>query len=256
MGVIRFVERYNAKDMETRRFVPKINFRQVYDRFNASVTDIDCGKMCAPHNPSGKPFCCDICHAVPAAYHQEWAYLQPHTNLWHVWRGDECPGDADDPEKLRAETPEQMRLLACLGPQHCQRDFRALSCRQFPFFPYITSQDRFIGLAYEWAFEPTCWVISNLGRVTMAYRREFVQAYDALFDLWPDEFESYAILSEQMRAHFAAQKRRIPILHRNGGDYLLSAASERLRRISPETFRRFGPYRGGGASSGAQEVQS
>lgn len=242
------VERYNAVGMEMKRFVPKFNFRQLYDRFNASVTDIDCGSMCAPHNPSGKPFCCDICHAVPATYHQEWAYLQAHTNLWHEWRGDECPGDAGDPAVLRAETPDPMRLLACLGPDRCQRDFRALSCRQFPFFPYITAQDRFIGLAYEWSFEPVCWVISNLRRVTAQYRREFIQTYDELFNRWPDEYESYAALSEEMRVYFAAQKRRIPILHRNGGDYLLSPASERLRRVKPEAatpgaFRQFGPYR-------------
>lgn len=229
--------------MDNKRLPPQLNIRQWYDRFNAPVTDVDCGRMCAPHNPSGKPFCCDICHAVPAVYHQEWAYLEPHTNLWHPWRGDECPGDSGDPDLLRAETPAAMRLLACLGPDRCQRDFRALSCRQFPFFPYVTSDDRFIGLAYEWAFESTCWVISNLARVTQTYRREFVQVYDDLFDLWPDEYESYAILSEQMREHFAAQKRRIPILHRNGGYYLLSPESERLRRVPPEAFRRFGPYR-------------
>lgn len=229
--------------MAGQAFTPRIDFRQLYDRFDAPIADVDCGLMCAPHNPNGKPFCCDICQAVPAAYRQEWAYLEQHTNLWHIWRGDECPGDPDDPDALRAETPEHMQLLACLGPEHCQREFRAVSCRQFPFFPYVTSDERLIGLAYEWAFEPTCWLISNLGRVTQAYRREFIQIYDELFDQWPDEYESYVILSQQAREHFAAQKRRIPILHRNGGYYLLSPASERLRRVSPEAFRRFGPYK-------------
>jgi hypothetical protein len=59
-----------------------------------------------------------------------------------------------------------MLLLACLGPSRCQRDFRALSCRQFPFFPYATSAYRFIGLAFEWAFEDKCRVSSNLSQVT------------------------------------------------------------------------------------------
>lgn len=223
--------------------IPRLNLRQMYDRFNAPVTGVDCGAMCAPHNPSGKPFCCDICHAVPAAYRQEWGYLRENTDLWHEWRGDECTQDPEDAEAVRAETPEQMVLLACQGPAHCRRDFRALSCRQFPFFPYITSDYRFIGLAYEWAFESTCWVVSNLGLVTETYRREFVQTYDDLFNRWIDEMESYANLSEQMREHFAAQKRRIPILHRNGGYYLLSPVSERLRRVGVEAFQRYGPYR-------------
>jgi hypothetical protein len=223
--------------------IPRIDIRKFYNRFHAAVTPIDCGMKCAPHNPSGKPFCCDICEAVPAVYHQEWEYLQQNTDLWQVWRGDECGVELGDSADLRAETPAHMRLLACQGPAQCQREYRTLSCRQFPFFPYISSEDRFLGLAYEWSFEPTCWVISNLGAVTDTYRSEFIQVYDDLFSLWPHDYESYAILSEEMRAHFAVQKRRIPILHRNGGFYLLSPVSERLRRVAPERFRQFGPYR-------------
>ncbi|HZW05069.1 MAG TPA: hypothetical protein VFF68_14140, partial [Anaerolineaceae bacterium] len=184
-----------------------------------------------------------ICHAVPVAYRQEWSFLQAHTDLWHEWRGDECPQDPSDPAELRAQTPAHLTLLACKGPAHCQREFRATSCRQFPFFPYITADDRFIGLAYEWAFEPVCWVISHLETVTATYRQEFVDFYDALFDRWPEEYESYAAAAEDMRAHFAARRRRIPILHRNGSDYLLSPHSERLQRVSPDRFRQFGPYR-------------
>jgi hypothetical protein len=135
-----------------------------------------------------------------------------------------------------------MVLLACQGAEHCQRKFRAVSCRQFPFFPYVTSDYRFIGLAYEWAFESTCWVISHLELVSASYRKEFVSLYDDLFSFIPGDFESYAIHSEEMRTSFAEQKRRIPILHRNGGYYLLSPLSERLLRIQPEQLSRFGVY--------------
>lgn len=224
-------------------YLPRLDIRSMYDRFHAPVTAVDCGAKCAPHNPSGKPFCCDICHAVPAAYHQEWDYLQPSTDLWHRWRGDECQPDDGSKSNLQAETPEHMLLLACKGPAHCQREFRAMSCRQFPFFPYVTSDFRFIGLAYEWAFEPVCWVISNLGQVTATYRSEFIRIYDEVFALWQEEFDSYIELSAQMRERFAAQRRRIPILYRNGGYYLLSPASERMRRVAPGEFRQFGVYR-------------
>ena len=227
-------------------FTPRINIRQTYDRFDVPVTAVDCGRMCAPHNPTNKPFCCDICEAVPAAYHQEWAYLQEHTDLWHAWRGDECVQKPEDPTELLAETPEHMVLLACQGPEHCQRDYRAMSCRQFPFFPYVTSDYRFVGLAYAWQFESSCWVISHLDAVTEAYRREFVAVYDEIFALWQEEFESYAICSEEAREYFTAQKRRLPLLHRNGGIYLVSPASERMRRVRPEQLRRFGPYRESG----------
>jgi hypothetical protein len=136
-----------------------------------------------------------------------------------------------------------MVLLACLGPDQCQREYRALSCRQFPFFPYVTEDYQFLGLAYEWEFEDTCWVISNLTQVTSAYRQEFIQTFDDLFSHWMAEMEGYAAKSEQMRVHFAAQKQRIPLLHRNGGYYLLRPDSERLHRVTPERLPQFGVYR-------------
>ena len=228
-------------------YAPQLDIRRLYDRFTSPIAALNCGAMCKPHNPSGKPYCCDICQAVPAAFHIEWEYFKTNTDLWHLWRGDECPGDSSNPGDLDEETPNHMCLLACQGPQHCQREFRALSCRQFPFFPYVTADYRFLGLACEWEFEPVCWVISHLDQVSESYRLEFVRTYDELFALWQEEFESYAAKSEQMRARFTALKRRIPLLHRRGGWYLLSPGSERLARVDPRTLRRFGPY--------AQEAQ-
>jgi hypothetical protein len=220
-----------------------LDIRRLYDAFDEPVTPFDCGLLCAPYNPHKIPFCCDICHAVPVAYHQEWEYLQHNTDLWHAWRGDECLQEPIDPGGLRGETPQHLTLLACLGPAHCQRPMRATSCRQFPFFPYITSDDRFLGLAYEWEFETTCWVISHLEEVTQAYRHQFMEIYDELFLRWEDEYESYAGCSELMREHFTAHRRRIPLLHRNGGFYLISPGTERMVRVSPESFRGFEPYK-------------
>lgn len=218
--------------------------RELYDGFDTPITSLDCGSKCAPHNPSGKPFCCDICHAVPAAYKGEWAYLKESTDLWHEWRGDECAADeAANRRRLEEETPHSMVLLACLGPDRCQRQFRALSCRQFPFFPYVSSDYRFLGLAYERQFEQQCWVISHLERVSMRYRQEFVAAYDRLFALFQEEFEAYAWHSERMRRAFTEQRRRFPLLHRNGLAYLVSPGSERMRRIDAGSLPCFGPYR-------------
>jgi len=223
---------------------PLADLRELYDEFDAPISAVDCGQKCAPHNPNGKPFCCDICHAVPAAYRQEWSFLQSQTNLWQAWRGDECASaGVDEFGKLQSETPEDMILLACLGPAQCQRSFRALSCRQFPFFPYVTSDYRFLGLACDWEFENTCWVISNLGQVSAAYRAQFVETHDRLFAFSQEAFESYYNHSERLREHFSALHRRAPILHRNGGCYLLSPGSERLTKIAPEEMAQFGPYK-------------
>ena len=217
--------------------------RAIYDGFDSPIAAFDCGSKCAPHNPSGKPFCCDICHAVPAAYESEWKYLKANTDLWHRWRGDECDRTAaTEAAELKAATPKDMILLACLGPSRCEREFRALSCRQFPFFPYVTSDYRFLGLAYEWQFESKCWVISNLSEVTQKYRDEFIWTYDRLFALFQNEFENYAYHSEKLRAEFTGRKRRFPLLHRNGRTYLVSPANERLNRVDADELPKFGPY--------------
>jgi hypothetical protein len=220
------------------------DIRRIYDGFDSPIASLDCGRMCAPHNPSGKPFCCDICHAVPAVYKSEWKYLKDNTGLWHKWRGDECETTTtEDRVHLKAETPNEMVLLACLGPSRCEREFRAISCRQFPFFPYVTSDYRFLGLAYEWEFESKCWVISNVSQVTQKYRDEFVSTYDRLFALFQNEFENYAYHSEKLRTEYIQRKKRLPLLHRNGAVYLVSPQNERMNRVDVSQLPKFKPYR-------------
>jgi len=79
--------------------------------------------------------------------------------------------------------------------------------------------------------------------VTETYRKAFVQFYDDLFSLWPPEMENYALRTEEMRTYFIIHKRSIPILHRDGGYYLLRPINERLRRIAPERLPKYGVYR-------------
>ena len=210
------------------------DLRALYRGFASPIAKLDCGKKCAPHNPNGKPFCCDICHAVPAAFTSEWTYFQSTTDLWHAYRADECDASSSAPAgRVASELglPTDMVPLACLGPARCQRDYRALSCRAFPFFPYITSDDRFLGLACEWDFESVCWVINNLRVVTAQYRAEFIRTFNFLLATFDDVFQNYAYHSERLRDHYAARRKRFPLLHRNGRDYLVSPGSERMRRI-------------------------
>lgn len=222
---------------------PQMDFFKLYKTFHAPISDLDCGKKCASHNSNGVPFCCDICHAIPAAYNSEWEHLKKHTDLWHLWEKDDCVSETSTQEVSIDNLPENMVLLTCKGVKHCQRPYRAISCRQFPFFPYVTADFRFIGLAYEWEFENQCWVISHLDQVSKIYRQEFTQTFDEIFNLWPEEMESYAVKSEEMRAVFIQKRYRIPILHRNGKNYLLSPRNENIRITSTKNFRVFNPYR-------------
>jgi hypothetical protein len=221
------------------------DIRAIYDSFDSPIANLDCGKKCAPYNPNSKPFCCDISHAVPAVFKSEWNYFQTTTDLWHRYRGRECKG-SPNPEIGNAvrdsDLPSGMISLACLGPDQCQRNYRALSCRVFPFFPYITSDYRFLGLACEWEFESICWVISHLGKVTEEYRAQFFRTFDNLLALFDDVFDNYAFHSERLRTHAITKKKRFPLLHRNGGGYLVSPASERLQRVELSQLPKLGPY--------------
>ena len=220
---------------------------RLYADFDAPVAGLDCGKKCASHNPSGKPFCCDICHAVPTLYQSEWRYVTANTNLWHEWKAEQC---TDTPEeaaaevkRLQDETPDTMVLAECLGPDYCQRDFRGLTCRQFPFFPYIDSEGTVLGLSYYWEYEEVCWVMSNLQVVTSEYKQQLLRTFEAVFERMPQEFENYKVHSEVMRDEFNEKRRAIPLLHRNGYEYKISTHNERKRRVPIKSFSKFGPYK-------------
>ncbi len=218
---------------------PFLDIQDLYARFRAPIAQLDCGKRCAPYNENGIPFCCDTRHAIPAAYLEEWDYLQGNTNLWHTWEAE----DPAETHRLQEETPPGQVLIACLGPERCQREFRSLTCRSFPFFPYLDQQGEFLGLSYYWEYEDRCWVISNLQVVTPSYRAEFIAAFEALFERMPAERENFFYHSGVMRQVFTHRRRTIPLLHRDGQLYKISPHSGRLRKISAGQLPKFGPYR-------------
>jgi len=217
----------------------EIDFASLYAGFHSPIVALDCGDRCAPYNERGVPFCCDIRHAVPSAYELEWDYLKLNTDLWREWDG----ATEGETASLRNQTPEGQVLIACLGHEHCQRDFRSFTCRAFPFFPYITKQGVFVGLSYYWEYEQRCWVISNLQFVTQQYLTEFVATYDALFAIFPDELENFRYYSGLMRRVFGRRRRAIPVLHRNGRFYKITPRNGRSRGVAPESLPKFGPFR-------------
>ncbi len=215
-----------------------IDFAHFYANFDAPITALDCGKKCAPYNEYGIPFCCDTGHAIPSAYQSEWVFLEPNTDLWHPWESDD-PGET---ERLQAETPAGQILIECLGHQLCQRGFRSITCRAFPFFPYITLQREFIGLSYYWEYEERCWVINHLETVTPAYVQQFIRAYDLLFENIPDELENFRYHAIIMRRIFGRKKRTIPLLHRDGRAFAVTPRNGTLEPIDPAQLPKYGPY--------------
>jgi hypothetical protein len=215
------------------------DFEKIYSRFQSPIAAFDCGRKCAPYNENGVPFCCDLRHAVPTAYKAEWIYLQENTDLWRRLQGDENRDLSD----LQEETPAGQVLIACQGHEYCQRSFRSITCRSFPFFPYINRHSDFLGLSYYWEYEGVCWVISNLQVVSPVYREEFIETYETLFELYPDEIETFAYHSEVMRETFSSKRRAIPLLHRGGGVYKVAPNNERMRRVRAAELPKFGPYK-------------
>jgi hypothetical protein len=211
----------------------------IYDLFNSPITSQDCGKKCAPYNEYGVPFCCDLQHLVPTAFVNEWEYLRHSSNLWYLWRSEE-PGLT---QLLRNEIPEGHLLIQCLGHKHCQRSYRSISCRAFPFAPYITDSGEFIGFSYYWEYENRCWLISNLDQVSRGYIVKFIGAYDQIFHEFPEEFIEFKVHSALMREVFSSSRRAIPLFHRNGNVYKISPHNERLRRVEVQEFPKHGVYK-------------
>ena len=215
----------------------------LYAGFQSPLSALDCGDKCAPYNERSVPFCCDTRHAVPTAFQAEWEYLKVQTDLWHLV-GEQTPTiPPKDVARLKAELPSGQVLVECQGDTLCQRSYRVLTCRAFPFFPYIQSNGEFIGLSYYWEYRHRCWIISNLHMVTPDYLAQFVLTYERLFEKMPQEQENFAHHAEEVRRSFARQKRRITLLHRDGFFCKINPANEELQRISGNRLPKFGVYK-------------
>jgi hypothetical protein len=212
-------------------------FRELYDGFQAPISRFECGSKCAPHN-NGEPVCCSTQHAVPVVDKAEWRLLRSRSELWHRFK----PYDAAT-RQIAAELPTTCMAVECKGARHCERENRSLSCRAFPFFPYIDRAGTFIGLSYYWIFEDRCWVISNLQIVDRGFIDEFVATYEKLMAEDRQEFEGFRDHSLSMRRVFSRWNRAIPLIGRDAQYYKVMPRSGRVLAADPLTFPTHGPYK-------------
>jgi hypothetical protein len=230
-------------------YIATEEYEAVYAGFAAPVSRYDCGQYCAPHN-GGTPVCCSTEHAIPVARVEEWNYLKGQTDLWRIYQ----PGTKAE-RKIKEELPSDCRALACKGAAFCERDHRSLSCRSFPFFPYIAKDYSFAGLAYYWHFKSLCWVISNLQIVERTFIDEFVSTYELLFRRIPGELETFRDYSASMRRAFSRMKQTIPLLGRDGGYFEVVPATGEIRPARVEDFPRYGPYEADGSLPGPEDTK-
>lgn len=220
-----------------------IDFEHFYENFQSPISTINCGNKCAPYNHQHAPFCCDTRHIVPSAYVEEWDFLRCGTNLWHLWES----GDDKKKKSVQNELPHGQVLIECLGHAHCQREYRSISCRSFPFFPYISHSAKFIGISFYWEYADLCWIISNLDCVTIDFLAEFFHTYELIFKLMPEEFQVYQDFSEYMRDTFAHKKRKALIICRDDSHrvqfYKINPIDESMKPVSAHSLPKYGVYK-------------
>ena len=214
-----------------------LDWDRLFKHFEAPVMKFDCGTMCAPLN-GGQPVCCTTENAVPVMNTEEFRLLTGRTDLWHRFE----PKDAHERE-LVAELDESIVACECKGAAFCERDNRSLSCRTFPFFPYVTREWEFLGLSHYWQFEDRCWVLSNLRKVEPEYVRQFMDVYDVLFAHDHDELSTMRDWSATMRRVFSRWDRPIPVITREGEWVQVLPHGEGIGRAGKKTFKKRGAYR-------------
>ena len=192
----------------------------------------------ARRSNGGEPVCCSTQNAVPLVLKAEFELLKTRTDLWHKFK----PYDATT-RKIVRELHHSCAAIECKGVAFCERENRSLACRAFPFYPYITREGEFAGLAYYWTFEDSCWVISNLGVVDQAFIDEFVEVHEHLMNVDTDEKENFTAFSANMRRVFSRRRRSIPLIGRDGKFYKVMPKSGQHRAADPAKFPKHGPYK-------------
>lgn len=212
-------------------------FASIYERFSAPVTRFDCGRKCAPLN-KGEPVCCSTQHAVPVVDVPEFKLLQSRSDLWRRFK----PYDAAT-RKIVDDLPKGCAAVECKGVRHCERDNRSLACRAFPFFPYMTKEKVFVGLAVYWVFNDRCWLMSNLGLVDKAFVDEFVEVFDEILAKDKGEFDTFVAESASSRRVHSRLGLPLVIIARSGELMRVDPTTGAIRPHRGKAAPKYGPFR-------------
>ncbi|MEJ2448799.1 MAG: hypothetical protein P8Y37_12790, partial [Anaerolineales bacterium] len=126
--------------------------------------------------------------------------------------------------------------------QKCKRPYRTLTCRAFPFYPYLSSQGVFSGLAYYSDFRKDCWIISNLSVVSRQYKAAFQKTFEKLFVLFPESRINYQDYSQYVRDQAALRDESVVVLDFETGVRLIDPDTEDTASVDFADLDAYGPF--------------
>jgi hypothetical protein len=226
-----------ANQAAKKKGMQPADYAELFENFTANISRFDCGKYCAPLN-GGQPVCCTTEHAIPIVDKTEFALLKSRTDLWRRYVIKDAQA-----RKLLSDLHKTTCAIECKGAAFCERENRTLACRTFPFYPYITRDDEIIGLATYWTFEDRCWLMSNFQVVERTFIKEFMAAFEYVFERDDIERDTMRSNSAHHRRQFSKQDRIIPLIGKNGGFFKVMPRSGEIRPAKIEEFKKIGPYR-------------
>jgi hypothetical protein len=169
----KYVEEVEDSDIKLQ----EEDFEYLYKLLTAPIVDFDCGAICSLTN-EGVPVCCESDSVVPILYKNEYKYVSSKCSLWREF----YPETKED-KKLIEESGYDDVLCICRGAKDCNREYRSMVCRTFPFYPYLDKKGNFLGLTYNYDFEGSCLLIGRPKIVNTEYIHQAIDAWKYIFKI-------------------------------------------------------------------------
>lgn len=196
---------------------------ELHGLLQAPVTAFDCGTLCAPGN-GGVPVCCHAPTILPVLYKAELALLRRRTTMWtrHVPQGA-------DAELAQLARPCDV-FAVCKGHLQCEREHRDLTCRTFPFEPYLDHRGRLAGLVFCFDLAHLCPLMLGDQRIEPEFLAQCLRMYARLFEFAPEEHAFHLGISRRLRRQFGQRREPIPVFTTAG---VVAMPTRRPRRRPP-----------------------
>ena len=169
-----------------KRKLTEKQLKRFYRLLSVRMTDFDCGSKCAPEN-DGVPYCCDREQVTPVLFSDEYRWHRERGAFWK-----KMPIKTKKDKKLVEETCTYNVFSVCPGVKSCRRILRSLSCRMFPFEPFLDEEGAVIGLVYQDGENEHCPLVGKPRRLyNQAYIRNAIRVWQELVDTFQEEKEMY-----------------------------------------------------------------